>query len=658
MSVLPTEFLQRLGYAVCEEGGSDKFVLLSDPPPWFQEIWGKAAAGDLLALADRSPYLEAFLSEAEEHWASTAETPIDSGSWIERGSSNREFPLEARAWRLNGRRILSIQSAENEFQEQVRVLQTARDSLLAHERLLKEIQSKEILLHCIIHDLSQPLTAMRGCFDILAQENSTPGSKRLIALGRQQSERQDAMIREILQAFAADINSSMGAESAQAGPNILACAEETVTAFGPIFQSHGAEIHLHSKVDRDAPWAVVGEKSRLLRVFSNLVENALRHAPKGSAVTIGLEDDGTHIKASVNDEGPGLPKDFRPSEAFALFSKGKQGGGKAGLGLYFCRITVERWGGSIACESLPGRGARFWFRLPKAAHLESAHVSLRVSARTSTFRRHLRILLAEDDPAIRELTGVMLERERHEVVAVSSGSKALRAVASRRFDLMLLDEEMPGIGGVAVTKEIRSRESVGGKRQTIFALTGNSTEEDRARLLAAGFDACLAKPFRAEELRQAIAHFFPGTAGAPPRENKDKKRPDDTSASAPPPDPSLLARVGGDMKLLQSIIKTFLNDYRGKLRKVKQAVTRQDAPALASSAHSIKGAVAIFGAADAVESASDLERMGRQNNLETASIAFGRLDKAIARLDAKLREYVAPARRNRPRAKRDPHRSR
>ena len=363
MAAFPTEFLQLLGYALCEDGGSGKFLLLSDPPAWFREVWGECAAGDLVALADRSPYLEAFLSEAEEHWRSIAETPIDSGSWIERGSSGREFPLEARAWRLDGRRILSIHSAEKEFQEQTRVLQTARDSLLVHERLLKEIQSKEILLHCIIHDLSQPLTAMRGCFDILAQEAPTPGSKRLIDLGRQQSERQDNMIREILQAFAADISSSMGANTAAgSAPSILMCAEETVAAFAPVFQSHGAEIRLESQVDRAAPWGVVGEKSRLMRIFSNLVENALRHAPKGSAVTVGLEDDGAHVRASVNDEGRGLPKDFKPSEAFALFSKGKQGGGKAGLGLYFCRITVERWGGIIGCESLPGRGARFWFR--------------------------------------------------------------------------------------------------------------------------------------------------------------------------------------------------------------------------------------------------------------------------------------------------------
>ena len=350
MSFLPTEFLQTLGYALCEDRGGGNFYLLCEPPRWFQEVWGdRAARGEVLALADRSPFLEAFLLEAEDHWNSAAETSLDSGAWIERVSDGREIPLEARAWRVAGKRILCIQSSREEFQKQTRVLQTARDSMLDHERLLKEIQKKEILLHCIIHDLSQPLTAIRGCFDILAHETATPRSKRLIELGRQQSERQDNMIREILQAFTVDMNSAMGpGNSAGGASSILKCAEETVAAFAPVFESHGAAIRLDPRIsapigseiapgvapgialviDRRAQWGVTGDESHLMRIFSNLVENALRHAPKGTFVTIGLEDEGGgYVRAFVDDEGPGLSKEFRPSEAFALFSKGKEGGG-------------------------------------------------------------------------------------------------------------------------------------------------------------------------------------------------------------------------------------------------------------------------------------------------------------------------------------------
>ena len=641
MASLTTGLLQRLGYALCEDRAGRRFALLYDPPDWFQEVWGHQTAGNLLTLVDRSPFLDAFLSEAGEHWNSAAETPIGSGVWVERAADGREIPLEAQAWRVGARRILSIHSPREQFQEQSRVLQTARDSSLVHERLLKEIQKKEILLHCIIHDLSQPLAAMRGCFDVLSRDPAAPESKRLLEVGRQQSERQDAMIREILHAFAADIDSSMDAgKSVASSSDILKCAGETIAAFTPAFQSHGAKVRLDPRIDRDAQWSVAGEESRLMRVFANLVENALRHAPKGSLVTIGLEDDRGYVKAFVNDAGPGLPKEFKASDAFALFSKGKEGGGKAGLGLYFCRITVERWGGSIGCESLPRRGARFWFRLPRAARAEPVAAPSPVPAVKADARRHVRldILLVDDDPAILELNEILLKREGHAVTAAASGVEALRALAKRRYDVIFLDEEMPGMSGVEAAKKIRAGETPGGKRQLIFALTGNSTPEDRKRLLAAGFDACLGKPFRAEALRETAARLSLG-AHLPPAASE-------ASAAAASDSPSLLARIGGDAKLLRSIARTFLKDYPAKVRNIKRAIARKNAPALASAAHALKGAVAIFGAEDALESVRQLQQMGREGNLVKAEASFRKLEEALARLNAKLREYAPPARRN------------
>jgi len=662
MSSLATELLQSMGYALCEDRAGRRYALLYDPPAWFQEVWGHQTAGNLLTLVDRSPFLDAFLAEARDHWNSNVKTPLGSGVWIERGSGGREIPLEAHAWRLEGKRILSIHSPRETFQQQSGVLQKARDSLLVHEQLVKEIQKKEILLHCIIHDLSQPLAAMRGCFDVLAREKAPPDSKRLIEVGKQQSERQDGMIREVLQAFAADVDSTMAAgEAARPAVSILRCAEESVNAFAPAFHSHGAKIRLDPKIDRKAQWNVAGEDSRLMRVFANLVENALRHTPKGSLATIGLKEDGGYVKAFVDDAGPGLPKEFKPAEAFALFSKGKQGGGKAGLGLYFCRITVERWGGSIGCESLPHRGARFWFRLPRAARADSAPAPAPSVEPAFVRAGRFKILLVDDDPAILELNEILLQRDGHEVAVASSGAEALRALAKRRFDLMFLDEEMPGMSGVELVKKIRGDEAGGGKHQVVFALTGNTTNEDRARLLAAGFDACLGKPFRAEEFHQAAARFSPGAIAAP----HAGKAP-----AAAAGDLSPLARVGGDAKLLHSIAQTFLKDCPLKLRKIERAIARKDAPGLAAAAHAMKGAVAIFGAEDALESVVALQQMGREGSLEKASATFRKLDEALARLNVKLREYPPLARQNpsgssrskdharksRQRAGHDPHR--
>ena len=254
-------------------------------------------------------------------------------------------------------------------------MQTARNSILEHEKLLREIQKKEILLHCIVHDLSQPLSAMRGSFDCLAVECNAENAAKFIELGKNATEQQESMIREILNAFSADLQANLVAKQAgNVTPDLLQAAHEAISAMSLAFLAKGVRLALDDQISPQINWKVHGESTRLHRIFTNLLENALRYTPAGSGVTIGIEDEGAFIKAYVEDGGPGLPADLRPAELFALFGKGTKGGGKAGLGLYFCRITVERWGGSIGCASLSEIGSRFWFRLPKVVLSgESSH---------------------------------------------------------------------------------------------------------------------------------------------------------------------------------------------------------------------------------------------------------------------------------------------
>jgi signal transduction histidine kinase len=280
----------------------------------------------------------------------------------------REFALEACALWLTGKRILFIQNPQSRYEERHQTLQTARDSLLEHERLQREIQKKEILLHCIIHDLSQPLTAMRGCFALLALTELPPDMKEVVEIAERQSQKQETMIRGILEAFSAELAAQQAFEQdPEKAPDIARCAQKTVEAFGSAFVERYAQIELDPALDLSRSWRVVGEESRLLRIYGNLVENALRHSPAGTKVTLGVVDEDRFLRGFVDDEGPGLPDDETATRLFALFAKGKgDRGGKAGLGLYFCKITVERWGGTIGCESRPSGGARFWFRLPRA----------------------------------------------------------------------------------------------------------------------------------------------------------------------------------------------------------------------------------------------------------------------------------------------------
>jgi signal transduction histidine kinase len=363
-----TALLRQQGFAVFEFLGEGGFRLVGEPAGFCTKLLGEEAVrGSTIRLGEKFPFLDNFLVDAEEVWKSSSRERAESGTWIENAPSGHELALEATALWLARKRVLLIQNPQEGFERRVQVLQTARDSILEHEKLLREIQKKEILLHCIVHDLSQPLTAMRGCFSLLALQPLSPDLKEIVEIAERQSEKQESMIRGILDAFSAELAAQQAVEKDPAkAPDLKRCAKSTVESFASAFAEHGARLELDPALDLSKTWHVIGEESRLLRIYGNLVENALRHAPADSTVTLGVSDEGQFLRAFVDDEGPGLPEDETADRLFALFAKGKEKrGGKAGLGLYFCKITVERWGGTIGCESRPSGGARFWFLLPR-----------------------------------------------------------------------------------------------------------------------------------------------------------------------------------------------------------------------------------------------------------------------------------------------------
>ena len=588
-----------------------------------------------LALAEKSPFLENFLTEAVNFWSAAQPGSLDSGAWVEKSSSGAEIPLQATALLLENRPILAIYSPGSQYRERVQILQTARSSTLEHEKLLREIQKKEILLHCIIHDLSQPLSVMSVALDCVAGEPISQRTAEFLDLGRRASDQQQAMIREVLQAFSADLRATLDAETfANNSPDLFYVARQVAESQSPPFAAKNVRLKL-ALPSTPEQCRVMGEESRLQRVFANLLENALRYSPVGSCVTVGAELDDGFCKAYVDDEGPGLPDDITPEQMFGLFSKGKESTGKAGLGLYFCRITVERWGGTIGCASLPEKGSRFWFRLPLATARSLPRVE-RIGQRkasatshnpTALPRKSMRVLLADDHEDIRKLTSYQLERSGHHVTSVSNGKDALDAARRGSFDVILLDEEMPGLTGVEVVGAIR-KDPVS-PLPILIALTGNSSPQDRDRLLAAGFDSVLGKPFHLETLTALLS-------------DPSSIPPDASSIALPQPGglDDLLKRIGGDRKLLRQMIATFLRDAPKRLMVIRSALKKKDGLALATSAHALKGSVSIFGPSPAHEHAEALQSLGRAADLRQAARLYPLLQEEIAKLLQKLRGYA------------------
>jgi signal transduction histidine kinase len=191
----------------------------------------------------------------------------------------------------------------------------------------------------------------------------TPKARDFLRVGQTELDRQDVLIRTILDVFTDDI-ASLERSDDLGSVDVIDCAREVVTSFSPLCVARGIALELDMQGEPGPGWRVPADRARLVRVFANLVENALRHSRRGAVVqiTIALEVD--DVVVGVEDEGPGVD----PQLARRLFDRFAQVGGRAGnvgLGLHFCRITVERWGGAIGHENRERRGSRFWFRLPR-----------------------------------------------------------------------------------------------------------------------------------------------------------------------------------------------------------------------------------------------------------------------------------------------------
>jgi two-component system sensor histidine kinase/response regulator len=256
---------------------------------------------------------------------------------------------------------------------------------------------------------------------------------------------------------------------------------------------------------------------------------------------------------------------------------------------------------------------------PQGAHLVTRH-SVRTS--TSDDGSTLKILVAEDNPVNQQLAVRLLQKRGHTVVVAQDGQEALQALEQDRFDLVLMDVQMPKMGGLEATALIRDRERGTGKRIPIVAMTARAMKGDREACLAAGMDGYVAKPISPQSLFDQIAALTTGRVKTVP----------EPALSVP----DLLARLDGDHVLLHELATIFLSDYPARLAAIRSAVEQRDAGALQTAAHSLKGSAANFGAPEAVSAAERLECMGRRGDLDGVKDAFTDLTVRMTQLTGEM----------------------
>jgi two-component system, sensor histidine kinase and response regulator len=262
--------------------------------------------------------------------------------------------------------------------------------------------------------------------------------------------------------------------------------------------------------------------------------------------------------------------------------------------------------------------------LREAPAKEGARVITRHTLREN--RRKLQILLAEDNAVNQRLAVRFLEKRDHVVTVASNGREVVALVKKSRFDLVLMDVQMPEMDGFEATAVIRKEEESTGKHLPIIAMTAYAMQGDRERCLAGGMDGYIGKPFRAEELINVIENLGGSSAAAAVATTAKCRE------QAPIDTASALGRVEGDAELLKEMAALFLKELPELQTSLRKAVTAGDAKAIERAAHKIKGSIGHFAAQPAFEAALKLETLGRDGRLSAAEPAYAELEKEIERL--------------------------
>jgi CheY-like chemotaxis protein/HPt (histidine-containing phosphotransfer) domain-containing protein len=228
------------------------------------------------------------------------------------------------------------------------------------------------------------------------------------------------------------------------------------------------------------------------------------------------------------------------------------------------------------------------------------------------------------------LVAGLLLKSGHEVTAVDTAGKVLAAMEQSRFDVLLMDTEMPDLDALETAAAIRAREKETGRRMAIIAMTARALPGDRRRFLEAGMDDYISQPIRADRLRSALQTALARTA-----------RPASGDGQPPPPEEEIdwdeaYRSVKGDAGLLKVVIEAALEECPRLMAEIQRAVAQEDAEALCFAAHKFKGALRYFGAARAFEIAFRLEQMGRNKNLAGAGALVSALSGLAASIVAAL----------------------
>ncbi len=544
-------------------------------------------------------------------------------------------------------------------------------------------QAKTDFLAHMTHELRTPLNGVIGMLDLLRRTELNDRQRRYAQVARSSADLLLSVINDILDFSKIEAGKL---ELDKVDFRLEEVMNEVGTLLAQRAADKGLRLSWHCAPELTS---LHGDPARLRQVLINLVSNAIKFTAQGEVVfraaavascplSVVSEDRASsalttdnrqrttaeelvRVRFEVRDTGIGIGPDALP-RLFQAFSQAdsstrrKYGG--TGLGLAISKHLVERMDGMIGVESEPGQGALFWFvvQLGKGSHRPVGSASLHrqveelapgtlAPAEHRQVEQAANILLVEDNAVNAEVANVILTQAGYRVHVVDNGKKAVEAVQCGKYELILMDCQLPEMDGLEAARRIRALERAGascrpdGQPVPIVALTATATRQNRDNCFAAGMTDYLSKPLNVGLLlgliRQRL-HQPVGPTTVDEQGLEDEEGSDQAADLA-----TALERMGGSEELMRKLARIFLDETAGLLERLGSAVEHGQAKELDRAAHQLKGQAATFEARAVVKTAGKLEQLGRHNQLEAAANLLTRLRREMARLREQLGQFVA-----------------
>lgn len=533
-------------------------------------------------------------------------------------------------------RALRRRNAELE----ARVQKRTEELEAANAELAAASAAKTEFVANMSHDIRNPLNGIVGLALALEDSRLDGRQREMVATLRECTTYLSTLVDDVLD-FA-----SIEAGRIELRPGPLAPGEllrSIVTTLKSDTAERGAT--LLYEVDPTLPSHLLGDAGRVQQILVNFVSNALKYA--GGTIQLSAtrpENAPGEVEFAVRDWGPGMSEEDRTAlfKKFSRLSRARQEGvAGTGLGLASCRLLADIMGGSVGVESEPGKGSRFFLRLPLTVVVDTPELAPQTLPQAA-------VLLVEDTDynawaakAVLARLGLACDRAR-------TGAEAVRMFEEKRYNVVLLDRNLPDMDGLEVSRRIRASET-DGLQTVILAVTAYATAEDRQLCLDAGMDAFVGKPLTPDKLRRTLLGLgrrLLATATVDLSRSASPPPMPPLSAPAAPSEPES-ASSGLDLALLTYLSDGTSEGFHAQVQRFLDTLstTQADlAAALASGdfeqakvfAHRLQGQAKMVGCAPLAEAAVDVERSAFQHDASGCVAEARRVEQAIAALKAAM----------------------